>query len=106
MKELGKVYAIHLPYTRALVINDPDMIREAFVLNGDHFRDRVNIHMGMTHKTNRMLAFLNGDHNWKRLRKLLTRTFTSAKLKAMVPCIIENCDRFSAEITKCTGECL
>ena len=104
MQELGKVYAIHLPFTRALVINDPDMIKEALVENGDYFRDRINIHIGMSHKTSRMMAFLNGGKDWKRIRKIVSRAFTLAKLKSMVPCMIDNCDRFVYEISKFAGK--
>ena len=105
MRAFSNVYAVHLPFTRALVINDPDMIREALVINGDYFRDRIKVHIGMTNKTNRMLFFKNGDHNWKRIRKIVSRAFTTAKLKGMVPCIIANSERFCSEIRKNTGEC-
>nr|CAD7424993.1 unnamed protein product [Timema monikensis] len=78
-KPYGGIFMITSP---VLLVRDPEIIKQVFVKDFDHFIDRsINIH----EKINPLegnLFMLKGDR-WRWLRTKMTPTFTSGKLKMM-----------------------
>nr|CAD7255715.1 unnamed protein product [Timema shepardi] len=78
-KPYGGIFTITSP---VLLVRDPEIIKQVFVKDFDHFIDRsLNIH----EKINPLegnLFMLKGDR-WRWLRTKITPTFTSGKLKMM-----------------------
>ncbi|MCL4122272.1 UNVERIFIED_CONTAM: hypothetical protein GTU68_058030, partial [Idotea baltica] len=73
----------------ALVISDLDLIRDVMVKDFDHFTDRRSMKFnGKEEIFNEMLTMVQGDE-WKSLRTIMSPTFSSGKIKAMFPLIVE-----------------
>ncbi|XP_049964323.1 probable cytochrome P450 6a13 [Schistocerca serialis cubense] len=86
------IYALHTP---ALLVMDPDLIRDILVKDFDAFQDRC-IPFDDSEPLNQHLLFLNGS-KWKRLRSKLTPAFTSGKLKMMFE-TMDRCGREMVEV--------
>ena len=56
--------------------------------------------LGPSPKVNKMLFFMAGDEHWKRVRSIITPSFTSGKLKAMMSHISDISDNFVANLDK------
>lgn len=79
---------IYFLFSPKLLLRDPDLIRSILIRDFSHFTDR-GVH------SNEELEPLSGHlfglpgPKWKKLRAKLTPTFSSGKLKAMFPKLIE-----------------
>lgn len=88
-----------------LIIRDPDLIKQVLLTDFLHFYPRgINTEKGAIEPLLRNLFFADGD-TWRLLRTRMTPAFTSGKLKAMFPLIIERAERLQerAEIAVNTG---
>nr|XP_034195958.1 cytochrome P450 9e2-like [Osmia lignaria] len=66
-----------------IVIRDPDLIASITVKNFDHFSDRRGFDVGdLDPLIGRNLSALRGDE-WREMRRLLSPSFTSMKMKIM-----------------------
>ena len=83
-KKFGRIYGGYSLTDRFLIVNDPDLIREIFLKQFDSFPNHKMFNIGPEPKVNKMLFFMPGDENWKRVRSIVTPAFTSGKLKAML----------------------
>lgn len=76
-----------------LIVRDPDFVRRILVTDFSHFYPRgINTHKTVVEPLLRNLFFADGDL-WKLLRQRLSPAFTSGKLKAMFPLIVERAER-------------
>ncbi|XP_075979295.1 cytochrome P450 6B2-like [Anticarsia gemmatalis] len=79
-----------------LVIRDPELVKHIIVTDFAHFYSRG---LSPSHKVIepllRNLFFADGDL-WRLLRQRMTPAFTSGKLKAMFPLIVERAERLQA----------
>ncbi|XP_021191721.2 cytochrome P450 6B6-like [Helicoverpa armigera] len=79
-----------------LVIRDPDLVKQIITTDFAYFYSRG---LSPAHKVIepllRNLFFADGDL-WKLLRQRMTPAFTSGKLKAMFPLIVERAERLQA----------
>lgn len=83
-EELGKVYGLYTTLGPTLVIGDLDMVKEILVKQFQHFPDRTKT-SGMNFKPWKDgLTQITGDH-WKHVRSTLSPTFSSGKMKRMMP---------------------
>ncbi|KAK7074658.1 Cytochrome P450 3A4 [Halocaridina rubra] len=77
----------------ALLVGNPEILRQIFVKDFDHFVDRRSFKA--PHKNdeivNKMLSVENGDV-WKNLRAIMTPTFTSGKMRNMFPLVCAKAD--------------
>ncbi|KAJ0174920.1 hypothetical protein K1T71_009061 [Dendrolimus kikuchii] len=86
-----------------LVIRDPDLVKHILLTDFNYFYSR-----GLTpeHKNVepllRNLFFADGDL-WKLLRQRMTPAFTSGKLKAMFPLIVERAEKLQDLTLQATG---
>ncbi|CAK1548816.1 unnamed protein product [Leptosia nina] len=77
----------------ALLIRDPDMIKAVLVTDFKHFYRRgVSPHTNDIEPLMKNLFTVDGDA-WKLLRQRMTSAFSSAKLKAMFPLIVERTEK-------------
>ncbi|XP_066961972.1 cytochrome P450 3A41-like [Macrobrachium rosenbergii] len=91
---LGGAYFLLSPI---LYISDPEMIKQILVKDFDHFAQRqtfTSLHK-KDEAMSEMLFILNGE-KWKRLRNIMTPTFTSGKLKNMFHLVCEKADALKA----------
>uniref|UniRef100_A0AAY4DNX4 Thromboxane-A synthase n=1 Tax=Denticeps clupeoides TaxID=299321 RepID=A0AAY4DNX4_9TELE len=68
-----------------VVVADPDMLRQVLVKEFSLFPNRMNIRLATKPMSESVL--LLRDERWKRVRSILTPSFSSAKMKEMVPLI-------------------
>ena len=73
---------------------DPELLKEVMVTNFDAFRDRELAYLPEDYVT---LDVASGEA-WKTLRKALSPTFTSGKLKSMLDPIGAQADKFIAHL--------
>ena len=84
--EVVGIYNCHLP---TLLVSDPDMLKEIFIKNFSNFTNRpIPFKMNEKNESGVSVAF---DNHWKFLRSTLSPTFTSGKMKLMVPKIQRCC---------------
>ena len=93
-EKYGRVHGGFAITERFLTVNDPELIREIFVKNFQAFPHHKLMNVGPSPKVNKMLFFMPGDENWKRVRSIITPAFTSGKLRAMLSHISDISDNF------------
>ncbi|KAJ0170115.1 hypothetical protein K1T71_014043 [Dendrolimus kikuchii] len=87
-----------------LLIHDPEYVRRIIFQDFAHFHSRGLItHKKVVQPLFRNLFFLEGD-NWKLLRQRMTPLFTSGKLKAMFPLIVERAEKLKARTLSSAAE--
>ncbi|KAK3697752.1 hypothetical protein QZH41_010307 [Actinostola sp. cb2023] len=89
MKKYGKVFSLCIGRKASIVIADPELLKQIMVKDFHNFTNRHRDfppdkrHKGLTTIT---------DGDWRRVRSVLTPTFTSGKLKTMIPLIETSCE--------------
>ncbi|KAM3960438.1 cytochrome P450 6B6-like [Aphomia sociella] len=79
-----------------LVVRDPEIIKRILITDFLHFYPRgLNTNKGHFEPLMRNLFFADGDL-WRLLRQRMTPAFTSGKLKAMFPLIVERAEKLQA----------
>ncbi|KOB64674.1 Cytochrome CYP6AB14, partial [Operophtera brumata] len=79
-----------------LIIRDPELVKRVLITDFAHFYPRgLNPHKTVIEPMMRNLFFADGDL-WRLLRQRMTPAFTSGKLKAMFPLIVERAERLQA----------
>ncbi|KPJ14075.1 Cytochrome P450 6B2 [Papilio machaon] len=83
-----------------LVIRDPKLVKQILVTDFSFFNRRgLNTHKSVVEPLLKNLFFVDGDV-WKLLRQRITPAFTSGKLKAMFPLIVERAERLQNNAIK------
>uniref|UniRef100_A0A667Z516 Thromboxane-A synthase n=1 Tax=Myripristis murdjan TaxID=586833 RepID=A0A667Z516_9TELE len=77
--------AYYLGRRPVVVVADPDMLRQVMVKEFSTFPNRMTIRFSTKPMTDCLL--LLRDERWKRVRSILTPSFSAAKMKEMVPLI-------------------
>ena len=75
-----------------IVTEDLEILKSVMVKNFDNFINRMYAPPLLRKEKVRGLLFLR-DEAWRRVRRILTPTFSSKKLKMMSPLIQESCER-------------
>ncbi|XP_055326009.1 probable cytochrome P450 6d5, partial [Sitodiplosis mosellana] len=92
-KPIEGVYFLFRP---ALIVRDASLVQNILKTDFTSFYDR-----GFYHNPNDQVAdnlFVKEGQDWKSLRAKLTPTFTSGKLKAMIPTIIQIADNLRRKL--------
>jgi len=92
-KKYGRIYGSYDFRRKNLIVNEPDLIRDIMVKDFHIFPDHKHFHTGSS-KINLSLFFLPGNDDWKRIRSIVSPTFTSGKLKSMMTNISDISDKF------------
>ncbi|KAL0819292.1 hypothetical protein ABMA28_008529 [Loxostege sticticalis] len=88
-----KVVGFYRSTTPELVLRDPDVIKQVLISDFSHFYARgFHPYPKVIEPIMRNLFVVEGDL-WKMLRQKMTPAFTSAKLKAMFPLIVETAEK-------------
>ncbi|CAL9697376.1 unnamed protein product [Knipowitschia caucasica] len=85
IKTHGRVCGYYLGRRPVVVIADPDMLKEVLVRDFSNFPNRNSFRFA-TKPMSDCLLLLKSDE-WKRVRSILTPSFSAAKMKEMVPLI-------------------
>ena len=89
VKKYGKIFAISLGRKPSLVVADPDMLKTIMVKEFATFHNRMMPTPPPPMGSN---VFSARDETWKRIRNILTPSFSARKMKLMVSLIEESCD--------------
>ncbi|XP_060779652.1 thromboxane-A synthase [Neoarius graeffei] len=87
VKQYGRICGYYLARQPVVVIADPDMLRQVMVKEFHNFPNRMRLRMATKPMTDSLLMLR--DEQWKRVRSILTPSFSTAKMKQMVPLIHE-----------------
>ena len=87
-----KISAGFVLIQKVLVLNDPKIAHDLSVKEGHKYPFRSNAFLG-TNSLAKSLFFLEANHDWKRIRTIVSPSFTSGKLKAMSEPISEIADQ-------------
>ncbi|XP_046385903.1 cytochrome P450 6k1-like [Ischnura elegans] len=75
--------------TPALMLRDPELIKEVMVKEFSNFHDNdFDVTLSMDPMMGRNLFFMSGER-WKRMRTTLTPAFTAGKMKLIFPLILD-----------------
>uniref|UniRef100_A0A672FFS2 Thromboxane-A synthase n=1 Tax=Salarias fasciatus TaxID=181472 RepID=A0A672FFS2_SALFA len=85
IKTHGRVCGYYLAQRPVVVVADPDMLRQIMVRDFSSFPNRMTARFPTKPMADCLLLLKN--ERWKRVRSILTPTFSSAKMKEMVPLI-------------------
>ncbi|RLU26967.1 hypothetical protein DMN91_000766 [Ooceraea biroi] len=86
------------------VIRDPELFNTIAIKHFDHFMDHLNVVNEDLERISRMNLFgLRGDH-WHKMRKLLSPSFTSSKIKIMFGLMCQCAETFTDVVTNESGK--
>ncbi|KAL5005653.1 hypothetical protein ScPMuIL_016811 [Solemya velum] len=81
--QYGKVHGAFIGHFPTLTIADLDIVREILVKRFHNFTDRAVLDLQPTPVDKGL--FFQCSHEWKRLRRIISPTFSGSKLKHMIP---------------------
>ncbi|XP_069131896.1 cytochrome P450 3A7-like [Argopecten irradians] len=90
IKRYGKVFGHFEMISSNLIVADKEMLREILVKQFNNFSDRLMID-GFNGDLDHSLMCTKGNQ-WKHDRSIITPTFSSGKLRKMVPLVQQACD--------------
>ncbi|GFT91052.1 cytochrome P450 3A31 [Nephila pilipes] len=100
-QKYGKIYG-HFEANRALLsVADTDLLREIFVKDFHMFSERRSMNTS-DRIISKMMSVVNGE-DWKRIRTIVTPTFTTGKIRRMVG-IFKECSETLVENFKSISE--
>ncbi|XP_017321382.1 thromboxane-A synthase isoform X1 [Ictalurus punctatus] len=85
INQYGRVCGYYVVRRPTVVVADPDMLKQVMVKDFHKFPNRVLFRMATKPMKNSLIMLR--DEQWKRVRSILTPTFSAAKMKEMVPLI-------------------
>ena len=97
MSQYGPTFVYYLGIHTVVATQDPEVIRSIMVKNFDRFTNRINFPMLMK-KGKVPILFRMRDEQWRSTRHVLTPSFSSKKLKMMVPFIEEGCEKLKKKM--------
>ena len=97
MSQYGPTFIYYLGIKPVIVTEDLEIIKSIMVKNFDNFINRAYVPPLLKKGKVRGLLQLRDEH-WRRVRRILTPTFSSKKLRMMSPLIQESCERLRNKI--------
>ncbi|OTF71720.1 hypothetical protein BLA29_003818, partial [Euroglyphus maynei] len=98
-KKYGYIYGVYGIGQRALIFQDPKLVRELSIKELDKFPIRFGGYLGKTSMIH-SLFMMAANEDWKRIRTIVSPAFTSGKLKAMITPINKILDNFVHNLNK------
>lgn len=84
-KQYGKFFGMYYFRKPILVIRDPEMLKQVFVKQFNNFEDRYLLGEGtFINVVVRRGLFFESGTDWSRIRRIMSPTFSSGKLKQLV----------------------
>ncbi|KAG8326343.1 probable cytochrome P450 6a14 isoform X2 [Homalodisca vitripennis] len=96
-----KMVGIFQFFKKTVLIIDRDLLRDVLVRDFEYF-DSKSLHYNKDLEPLTAHLFSLGGHQWKVLRKKVTPTFSSSKLKGMFQTVIDNAHKLSEYASKIT----
>ncbi|CAG2113729.1 unnamed protein product, partial [Medioppia subpectinata] len=94
----GRLYGLYYMGKRVLTVADPALVKQILVQEFDKFRNRTpesGEHVVANYPKHISTA---RDGHWKRLRLVMSPTFTPTKLRRLYPLVEECCNEFMAAL--------
>ncbi|XP_054167648.1 cytochrome P450 3A8-like [Oppia nitens] len=108
-RRYGKCFGVYELTVPVLYVSDPVVIRDVLIKDFHCFVNKRSFTNNTDPVMDNMLDNLMG-HNWKRVRSIISPTFTNSKLKLMIPLIKEclqtmdkNLERVAADAATADG---
>uniref|UniRef100_A0A671M8B5 Thromboxane-A synthase n=1 Tax=Sinocyclocheilus anshuiensis TaxID=1608454 RepID=A0A671M8B5_9TELE len=92
IKKYGRICGYYIGRRPIVIIADPDMLRQVMVKEFNKFPNRMTVR-GTTKPMSDSLVMLKGEQ-WKRVRSILTPTFSAAKMKEVSLAFLPKCECF------------
>ncbi|XP_023219438.1 cytochrome P450 3A21-like [Centruroides sculpturatus] len=101
-KKYGRIYGRFLGVRPIICIAEPHILKKIFVKDFNTFHNRANVQTGnpLFDKT----MFLALDDDWKRIRCIVSPTFSSGKMRKMAYLVKECAEKFSEKLKKIADE--
>lgn len=96
-KKYGKLFVMTTENV-AFGISEPEMIKQVLVKDFDSFCDRMNL-FDFPAPLDSLVSMVRGDR-WRRIRNVLSPSFSALKMKRMVPLMNDACDTFMKKLEK------
>ncbi|CAG2172599.1 unnamed protein product, partial [Oppiella nova] len=84
----GKIFGIYEITKPVLFLSDPELIRDVLVKDFHIFNNRRDFRTGGDPLVDNMVSIVR-DEQWKKIRSIMSPTFSTGKLKKMMPLIVE-----------------
>ncbi|XP_046554341.1 cytochrome P450 3A5-like isoform X2 [Haliotis rubra] len=97
-KQYGKVFGIFLGGLPMVSVLDPDIAREILIRDFQNFTDRVILDLS-NYPVNKSVLLEKGA-NWKRIRNIISPTFSASKLRLMCDRINQCADKLTTNFVK------
>ncbi|XP_067675347.1 cytochrome P450 3A24-like [Haliotis asinina] len=97
-KQYGKVFGVFLGGLPMVNVLDPDIAREILIRDFQHFTDRVILDLS-NYPVNKSILLEKGA-NWKRIRNIISPTFSASKLRMMCDRINQCADKLTTNFVK------
>ncbi|EDV24426.1 uncharacterized protein TRIADDRAFT_56208 [Trichoplax adhaerens] len=91
-KKYGDIYAVQFFHVPSIWISKPDILRQIMVKDFSNFPNHFSFNQSLP-PFDKTVAELR-DHDWKRVRNILVPTFTTSKLRVVVPLIKQATSEF------------
>ncbi|XP_046579194.1 cytochrome P450 3A29-like [Haliotis rubra] len=101
-RQYGSIYGIFIGRTPAYVISDLDILKEVFVKSFNTFRNRMKFPF-VSYPMNLGVFFLDDEH-WRRVRSIITPSFSSGKLRKMCAAINDCSSTLTSNFSKVIGK--
>ncbi|XP_067687705.1 cytochrome P450 3A13-like [Haliotis asinina] len=101
-RKYGSVYGIFTGRTPAYVISDLDILKDVFVKSFNTFRNRMKLAF-VPFPFNLGVVFLEDEH-WRRVRHIITPSFSSGKLRKMCDAINDCARTLTTNFSKAIGK--
>jgi cytochrome P450 len=88
--QFGRIYGYFEGHTPVLVVSDPDILHNIFIKNFSKFHSRRQFPLEDRRTTKGVHLFSATGDEWRRQRAIINPTFSSLKMKRMLP-IIDDC---------------
>ncbi|XP_059153010.1 cytochrome P450 3A29-like [Physella acuta] len=103
--EFGRVYGIYFFRHPALVITEPELMKQVLVKDFNDYRDRMAYDKSilLNHEVSTGLFFARGGE-WKKVRSIFTPSFSLSKVKSMTYNVNRSAERLGEHVLKLARE--
>ncbi|KAL4241058.1 Cytochrome P450 3A4 [Mactra antiquata] len=101
-KKYGKIYGMYNGFKPTIVVSDINVIKSILIKDFSNFQDRP--HNGNLPKLFENGLFFMRGHVWKNTRNIITPTFSTGKLKNLIPIVNKCAETLADNFTAVTGQ--
>ncbi|KAH9398120.1 Cytochrome P450 3A4 [Tyrophagus putrescentiae] len=100
IKKVGTVYGVKFLGSITICVSEPEIAQTVFSSEFTNFTNRRIFSLGDDLFFTKNIAAAQGEH-WKRLRSVITPTFSAGKLRQMKPCMDDTVRTLLSNLEKC-----